>query len=68
MSVRAWFDRHDYAAPILWSVLTLIITAMLTVAGAAAEARAYERVTGEHVSTWDALFLDLRVQAEPRKP
>lgn len=26
------------------------------------EARAYERVTGKRVSTWDAMFLDLRVQ------
>lgn len=30
------------------------------------EARAYERVTGKHVSVWDAMFLDLRVQ-EPMK-
>jgi hypothetical protein len=26
------------------------------------EACAYERVTGKHVSAWDALWLDLRVQ------
>lgn len=26
------------------------------------EARAYEQVTGKSVSTWDAMFLDLRVQ------
>lgn len=30
------------------------------------EARAYERVTGKHVSTWDAMFLDLRVQESPK--
>ena len=30
------------------------------------EVRAYERVTGKHVSVWDAMFLDLRVQ-EPMK-
>ncbi len=30
------------------------------------EACAFERVTGKHVSTWDAMFLDLRVQ-EPAK-
>jgi hypothetical protein len=28
------------------------------------EARAYERVTGKHVSTWDAMFIDLRVQEQ----
>jgi len=26
------------------------------------EARAYERVTGKHVSQWDAYWLNLRVQ------
>jgi len=26
------------------------------------EARSFERVTGTHVSTWDAMFLELRVQ------
>lgn len=31
------------------------------------EARAYERVTGKPVSTFDAMFLDLRVQAEPSR-
>lgn len=30
------------------------------------EARAYERATGFHVSTWDAMFIELRVQAPPR--
>lgn len=31
------------------------------------EARAYNHVTGKNVSTWDAMFLDLRVQAEPKE-
>lgn len=30
------------------------------------EAKAYERVTGKHVSTWDALWLELRVQEPPK--
>lgn len=29
------------------------------------EASAYRRVTGKHVSTWDAMFLDLRVISGP---
>jgi len=28
------------------------------------EARAYERVTGKRISTWDAMWLDLRVQEQ----
>jgi hypothetical protein len=30
------------------------------------EANAYRNATGHHVSTWDAMWLDLRVQAEPQ--
>lgn len=30
------------------------------------EARSFESVTGKHVSTWDAMFLDLRVQEAAR--
>jgi hypothetical protein len=31
------------------------------------EAQAYNRITGSQVTTWDAMFVDLRVQAEPKK-
>jgi hypothetical protein len=30
------------------------------------EARAYRAVTGREVSTWQAMFLDLQVEAPPR--
>lgn len=30
------------------------------------EASSFEHVTGKHVSTWDAMFLDLRVQEPAR--
>jgi len=30
------------------------------------EAAAYERVTGQKVSTWDAMWVELRVQAGPK--
>ena len=29
------------------------------------EARSYNRLTGSEVTTWDAMFVDLRVQAPP---
>lgn len=32
------------------------------------EASAYERVTGQHVSIWDAMFLELRVQEGTTQP
>ncbi len=30
------------------------------------EARTYERLTGKHVTTWDAMWVDLRVQEQVR--
>lgn len=30
------------------------------------EARSYNRITGENVSTFDAMFVNLRVQASPK--
>lgn len=30
------------------------------------EASAYNRITGSHVSTWDAMWVELRVQDSPR--
>lgn len=30
------------------------------------ESRAYNRLTGAHATYWDALWLDLRVQKEPK--
>lgn len=29
------------------------------------EAKAYNRITGQHVSTWDAMWVELRVQSGP---
>jgi hypothetical protein len=47
--------------------LGLGVTALLLlwVACSHFEARAYERVTGRHVSTTDAMFLELRVPESP---
>lgn len=44
----------------------LALCAVLWVAFSYMEARAYERVTGKQVTTWDAMFLDLRVQEGAR--
>lgn len=31
------------------------------------EASSYNRATGSNVSTWDAMWIELRVQAEPKR-
>jgi hypothetical protein len=30
------------------------------------EAQSYNHVTGQNVSTWDAMWIELRVQSEPK--
>lgn len=47
---------------IILSVIALIFTFGGTYVSSYFEARAYERVTGKQVSTWDAMFLKLRVE------
>jgi len=46
---------------IVASVLVLTIPAALKVGSSHYEAKAYKKVTGIEVSTWDAMFLRLRV-------
>jgi hypothetical protein len=48
-----------------FGLLVLVAIAVLCVAWvfpSYMEARAYNHATGAHVSTWDAMFVDLRVQ------
>lgn len=44
----------------------LLIALVLWIVSSKFEAEAFYRLTGKKVSTWDAMFLDLRVQ-EPMK-
>lgn len=54
------------------AVIGLLIAGIVVVVGCLFliqpffEARAYNRITGAHVSTWDAVWLDLRVQESPK--
>lgn len=45
----------------------MALTFIIAIPLAYFEAQAYNRQTGASVTTWDAMFLDLRVQAEPKK-
>jgi hypothetical protein len=44
-----------------------IIVAAIWVGASAMEARAYNRLTGNDVSTWDAMWVNLRVQDAPQE-
>ena len=50
----------------VYVVIVLALVILLWVVPAYFEAKAYNRVTGENVSTWDAMWIELRVQAGPK--
>lgn len=45
-------------------IAVLAILVVVDVLAARFEAAAFERVTGKHVTTWEAMWLDLRVTSE----
>lgn len=51
-----------------WLIAAALVLVLLAgwVLASCIEARSFESVTGKHVSTWDAMFLDLRVQEAAR--
>ena len=63
---KAKSDRRYRTGTILG--LTGIVAFFLTIwiVGSYFEARAYERVTGERVTTAEAMFLSLRVTGQPK--
>lgn len=58
-------DREKLAAAAL-GVATLLAALAIWVVGSHFEARAFNNVTGKNVSTWDAMFIDLRVNEGPK--
>jgi hypothetical protein len=57
--------RDDKTSILIVAVVVLamiVLTATVWVAGSHFEARAFNRVTGKDVTTWEAMFIELRVQ------
>jgi hypothetical protein len=48
-------------------LLMVGILILVWVFGSHMEAQAYENATGKEVSTWDAMWIELRVQSTPDK-
>lgn len=48
-------------------IVVIAVTITIWIVSACIEANAYNHLTGSQVTTWDAMFVDLRVQAEPKK-
>jgi hypothetical protein len=58
-------SRDNTFAVIFFAVILLLILAFYLIK-CHMEARTYSRLTGNSVSTWDAIWVDLRVQDEPQ--
>ncbi len=57
-------DQDKFMAAVIFGILAACLLLILSfhVLCSKMEAEAYTRLTGKPVSTWDAMFLDLRVQ------
>lgn len=62
MKNEKWIDA--LAGFVVFVVIVAILAAWPI--GSYFEAQAYYRVTGKRVSTWDAMWLDLRVQEQTK--
>lgn len=56
----------SFAVIVIASIVTILFVAPWIIISFF-EARAFERVTGKHISTLDAMFLDLRIVDENKK-
>lgn len=65
MVIYANGDYMDKDEAIMYGCLLILIILLLggvAYTRAYFEAQAYNRITGKEVTTWDAMFLDLRIQ------
>lgn len=60
--------RTDTKFAFTLSVCSLALLAAAWIVSSTMEARAFERLTGNHVTTWDAMWVELRVQAAVERP
>jgi hypothetical protein len=59
-------DVLDSLSLMFWlGVLVVVVLVSGWVIQSHFEAAAFNRVTGKHVSTWDAMWIELRVQEGP---
>lgn len=58
--------NNEIRTTVLMTVGVFLISITIWIGRSYFEAKSYNNVTGKQVSTWDAMFLDLRIQ-EPVK-
>lgn len=68
--MRKYNPPMERSTEIAWAALIFIAFVGLLIGiwvfRSSMEAKAYNRATGHEVSTWDAMWIELRVQAEPK--
>lgn len=57
---------QDDKNALITAIIAFACIILFWVVQSSIEAASYNRVTGSSVSTWDAMFLDLRVYGEPK--
>lgn len=60
------FEKHPFWLGGLLLLVVLAFAVLCHWAQSYFEAAAYNRATGSNVSTWDAMWIELRVQAGPK--
>lgn len=58
----------EFRGIVLFILGGLVVAVGIWVGMSHMEAKSYNKVTGSTVSTWDAMWIDLRVQSEPKAP
>lgn len=59
-------DTEAVAYAAMSFAAAIIVSGAIAVFAAYNEARAYNRITGAHVTTWDAIFVELRIDNPPQ--
>lgn len=67
--VRYNYERNNNS--VFWAVIAFVLMFAalfgLSYFSASMEAAAYNRATGNNVSAWDAMWIELRVQDSPKE-
>lgn len=59
-------EKAPFGCMVMLAVAVIAFIVGIWIFASYMEARSYNRVTGENVSTWDAMWIELRVQSEPK--
>lgn len=68
MKFEDFIETHLEKLIVAVGILFILAIPVAMVFDAYMEAKAYNSITGSNVSTWDAMWVELRVQDTPKQP